>query len=109
VNSAKVSGAVVTPVKKSQHLIGHALDCNMVDGKDWNSSATFKKKKETASAKALVKSMKGAGYRWGGDFTPLDTPHFDLKLDSNKFDYQAKFFLNQRMVSLSQQIKKEKP
>lgn len=108
-NKVKVSGAVVTPATKSQHLIGHALDCNIVDGENWNSSATFKKKQETANAKAVVKAMKDAGYRWGGDFIPVDTPHFDFRLNHNTFDYEAKFFLNQRMVSLLQQIKKETP
>lgn len=107
-NKIKVSGAVVTPAKKSQHLIGNALDCNIVDGENWNNSTAFKNKNATDNAKALITELKEAGYRWGGDFTPIDTPHFDLKIEPNTFNYQAKYFLNQRMISLSQYIRKEK-
>jgi hypothetical protein len=107
-NKIKVSGAVVTPAKKSQHLIGHALDCNIVDGDNWNNSTAFKNKKETNKAKELITELKDLNYRWGGDFTPVDTPHFDIKIDHNTFTYEAKFFLNQRMISLSHEVRKEK-
>ncbi len=107
-NKLKVTGAVVSPAQKSQHLIGHALDCNIVDGDNWNNSTTFKNKEETDNAKGLISAMKNLEYRWGGDFTPIDTPHFDLKIDHNTFDYEAKYFFNQRMISLSQEIRKEK-
>jgi Putative peptidoglycan binding domain. len=106
-HGVKVSGAVVPPASKSQHLIGHALDCNIVDGDSWNNSTNFKNKKQTQNAKDIVKALKDAGYRWGGDFTKVDTPHFDSKLDSATFPYDAKFFLNQRMVSENQEIPKE--
>jgi len=46
-HDVKVTGAVVTPASKSQHLIGHALDCNIVDGSSWNNSSDFKNKKQT--------------------------------------------------------------
>jgi uncharacterized protein YcbK (DUF882 family) len=107
-NKIKVSGAVVTPAKKSQHLIGHALDCNIVDGNNWNNSTAFKNKTETDKAKELITILKGLNYRWGGDFIPVDTPHFDKKIDPNTFAYEAKFFLNQRMISLSHEVRKEK-
>ena len=53
-HGVKVTGAVVTPASKSQHLIGHALDCNMVDGTSWNKSADFIAKKETQNAKDII-------------------------------------------------------
>lgn len=107
-NSVKLTGAVVTPAKKSQHLVGHAIDCNIVDGDNWNNSTSFKNKKETEGAKKLITALKKQDYRWGGDFTPIDSPHFDLKLDNTTFSYEAKFFLNQRMISLNHEIRKEK-
>ena len=32
IHGVKVTGSVVPPATKSQHLIGHAIDCNIVDG-----------------------------------------------------------------------------
>ena len=106
-HGVKVTGAVVLPASKSQHLIGHALDCNIVDGASWNNSSDFKKKKQTDNAKKIIKALKNAGYRWGGDFIPVDTPHFDSKIDSTSFSYEAKFFLNQRMISEGHDIPKD--
>ncbi len=106
-HGTKVTGAVVPPATKSQHLIGHAIDCNIVDGDNWNNSATFKSKKETQNAKDIISALKKSGFRWGGDFSKVDTPHFDKKLDSTLFDYEAKFYLNQRSISENHAIPKE--
>ncbi|MCW8987134.1 MAG: M15 family metallopeptidase [Gammaproteobacteria bacterium] len=103
-NGIKVSGAVVTPASKSQHLIGHAIDCNIVDGDNWNSSKAFKEKKETENAKKFISALKENGMRWGGNFSNVDTPHFDKQVQSNSFDYDCKYFFNQRMVSEKQTI-----
>ncbi|PCK08994.1 MAG: hypothetical protein COA42_06160 [Alteromonadaceae bacterium] len=107
VHGVKVTGAVVPPASKSQHLIGHAIDCNIVDGDNWNNIKTFKNNKASDNAKKLIKKLKELSYRWGGDFTKVDTPHFDKKLSSTEFSYDAKFFFNQRMVSESQAIPKK--
>jgi len=106
VSGVKVTGAVVTPASKSQHLIGHAIDCNIVDGANWNNSTNFKNKTETENAKKIIKSLKASGYRWGGDFKPVDTPHFDKQLLSSHFAYDAKFYLNQRMLAMRHNIPK---
>ncbi len=107
VHGVKVTGSVVTPATKSQHLIGHAIDCNIVDGGNWNNSLAFKNNKATDNAKKLIKELKKSGYRWGGDFSKADSPHFDKKLVPTEFSYDAKFFLNQRMVSEGHSIHKE--
>jgi len=104
VNGIKVSSAVVTPVSKSQHLIGHAIDCNIVDGDNWNSSKTFKDKKESENDKKFIAAMKDKGMRWGGNFSKVDTPHFDKQIISSSFDYDCKYFFNQRMISEKQNI-----
>lgn len=104
VHGVKVTGAVVIPATKSQHLIGHALDCNIVDGDNWNNSLAFKNNKATDNAKKLIEEIKKLGYRWGGNFGTVDTPHFDKNIRSTDFSYDAKFFLNQRMVSEGQMI-----
>lgn len=104
VNGIKISSAVVTPASKSQHLIGHAIDCNIVDGDNWNSSKTFKEKKESENAKKFIAAMKEKGMRWGGNFSKVDTPHFDKQVLSSSFDYDCKYFFNQIMISEKQNI-----
>ena len=104
VNGVPVSGAVVTPASKSQHLIGHALDCNIIDGENWNNSTAFANNNETENAKKFIKAMKEDGLRWGGDFSNVDTPHFDKQVVSSSENYDFKYFFNQRMISEKQTI-----
>lgn len=104
VQGAVVSGAVVQPATKSQHLIGHAIDTNMVDGATVLTSASFKAGTETDVVKKFISDAKAAGLRWGGDFgkkdsTSYDPPHFDLQVDSSSDEYNFKFFFNQRQLS----------
>jgi len=106
IHGVKVTGSVVPPATKSQHLIGHAIDCNVVDGKSWNSSSDFKKKKQTANADKFIKLMKKGLFRWGGNFSNIDTPHFDKQLNANLFAYDAKLFLNQKQISSGEPIEK---
>jgi len=107
VHGVKVTGSVVPPATKSQHLIGHAIDCNIVDGGNWNTSKNFSKKQQTDNAKKFIKKMKENSYRWGGYFSKTDTPHFDKQLVSSLFDYDVKFFLNQKQISSGEPIEKE--
>ncbi len=46
--------------------------------------------------------MKAGLFRWGGNFSNVDTPHFDKQLSANSFDYDAKFFINQKQLSCPQ-------
>lgn len=95
VQGAHVGGAVVTPAKKSQHLIGHAVDLNIVDGDTVNSSAMFNGGTETDAADKFVTGVKSHGIRWGGDFSPADPVHFDDDLDPKSEDYKMTLFLAQ--------------
>lgn len=104
IHGAKVTGAVVPPASKSQHLIGHAVDCNIIDGGRWNTSKDFRSNKQTDGARAFIKIMKANGFRWGGNFSKKDTPHFDAQLNARQFDYDAKFFLNQRQLATAEPI-----
>ena len=106
-HGVEVTGSVVPPASKSQHLIGHAIDCNIVDGKSWNSSKDFKKKLQTENAKKFIKAMKLKSYRWGGNFSKVDSPHFDSQLNADTFDYDAKFYLNQKQLSSGAPIEKQ--
>jgi len=99
------SGAVVTPATRSQHLIGHAVDLNIVDGKTTVTSAMFINKTATDAANKLVADAKATGLRWGGDFSPIDPPHFDLQVPANNSDYDMKFFFCQRFYALNHPIR----
>lgn len=90
------TGAVVSPAKKSQHLVGHAVDLNIVDAGTVNSSAMFNAGAETAGADTFVDGVKAEGLRWGGDFHPSDPVHFDDFLDPNSEDFSMTFFFVQR-------------
>jgi len=75
--STNVPGAIVHPAKMGNHLVGHALDGNLVDGKIfWNSI----KMREglTGNAKKFIDLVRaGKILRWGGDFHDKDEVHFD--------------------------------
>ncbi len=107
VSGEPVSAAVVTPASKSQHLIGHAMDCNIIDGESWNNSTDFANDNETENAKKFIKAMKENGLRWGGDFSKVDTPHFDKQVLASGSEYDNKYFFNQRMISEKQEISLE--
>lgn len=89
------SGAVVPPASKSQHLIGHAVDLNIVDGTTINSSAMFNNGTETDNADAFVTAVKKKGIRWGGDFNNTDPVHFDDFDKPSREDYDMIFFFAQ--------------
>lgn len=89
------SGAVVPPATKSQHLVGHALDVNIVDGSTVNTAAMFNADTETDNADTFVDAVKGEGLRWGGDFSTTDPVHFDDRLDPAGEDYEMTFFFAQ--------------
>ena len=65
----------------SNHLVGHAIDCNIVEvGKWWNSS---KLKNPKGKVLELIKYCQSIGLRWGGFFNTPDTVHFDSGLNIN--------------------------
>jgi hypothetical protein len=99
-----VSGAVVTPASKSQHLIGHAIDCNILDGTTRVNSTAFANGTQTDAADKFVKAAKDAGLRWGGDFKDVDYVHFDDYVDPSSDAYSMRYFFNQRTIAKKQPI-----
>jgi hypothetical protein len=87
----ELHGAIVTPAKMSNHYVGYAFDCNIIDesGKWWNS-------KELRQPKGIVKKfiddVKELGFRWGGDFSKPDPVHFDIPLNHDNPDLYEKYF-----------------
>lgn len=73
---ANVSGAVVAPAKKSNHMVGRAIDTNLIDatGVHWNDEAL---KTPSGSVLDLIQLSESSGLRWGGRFQDSDYVHFD--------------------------------
>lgn len=84
-----VSGAIVKPASMSNHLIGHAIDCNIIDekGKLWNSKMLENPSK---NIQEFIDKLKSGGLRWGGDFKVKDTVHFDDGLNVNNSELWVK-------------------
>lgn len=80
VNSAfrvdtNVRGAIVKPATHSNHMVGHAIDCNLLhDGILYNSQ---KMQTDQGIIRQFINDLKAAGFRWGGDFGKPDPVHFD--------------------------------
>ena len=75
-----VRGAIVKPATFSNHLVGHAIDMNLVYGPE----ATFCNSQGLAQAvlpppvDAFIQAVRqDPGLRWGGDFKVKDMVHID--------------------------------
>ncbi len=72
---ANVKGAIVKPATHSNHMIGHAIDCNLMhDGKFYNSKLM---QTDNGIIRQFINELKNNGIRWGGDFGKPDPVHFD--------------------------------
>jgi hypothetical protein len=73
-----VPGAIVTPSEMSNHLVGHAIDVNLIDstGKFWN-SISLKPGTLSGDVANLIKAIEASDIRWGGEFQACDDVHFD--------------------------------
>lgn len=106
VQGVAVNGAVVPPASSSQHLIGNAVDLNIVDGSTVNTSAMFLAGTQTQAAKDFVKAVKDVGLRWGGDFSPKDPPHFDRYIVHTGPDYKNAYYFAQRSYARQHPLRK---
>lgn len=80
-----VSGAIVPPASRSNHLVGHAIDMNLQSANGFFNSSKLKKS-QFASLPAEIRKLIGLikddeVLRWGGDFNPEDPVHIDDKLN----------------------------
>lgn len=78
-SDTNVKGAIVTPAKMSNHMVGHAIDCNIMEGKEWWNSKRLEK--PTGNVLKLIEYCESIGLRWGGTFAKKDTVHFDYPLN----------------------------
>ena len=83
--STNVRGAIVKPATKSNHLIGHAIDCNVkskVTGEFFNSK---KMGDGTGADEIFLEDVdRNSDLRWGQAFKTPDSVHFDDALNIKK-------------------------
>ena len=80
-----VSGAIVSPAKRSNHLVGHAIDMNLraADGRLFNSTMLRDLAAQPAPVRRFIELVRKDGdLRWGGDFNPRDPVHIDDGLNA---------------------------
>jgi hypothetical protein len=99
-----VSGAVVKPASKSQHLIGNAVDFNVEHGGKKILAKDMKWGELPQDVKDFLTDVKDAGMRWGGDWKERDPIHFDSFLDPGSEEFEILYFLNQRTIQKAQPI-----
>ena len=80
-----VSGAIVPPASRSNHLVGHAIDMNLQSASGFFNSSKLKKS-NFANLPTEIKDMitlikNDEVLRWGGDFNPEDPVHIDDRLN----------------------------
>ncbi|MBV6484063.1 MAG: hypothetical protein KFKLKKLM_00546 [Flavobacteriales bacterium] len=93
--NATVAGAIVTPSKMSNHMVGHAIDMNVrygTDYKNWcNSTALLKPTLPEPVAKFISLIRADGELRWGGDFKKKDSVHIDDYYNKNTENWKKKF------------------
>lgn len=82
----KLTKTIVPMATKSNHLVGHAIDMNVLfNGVLYESKDMYKTKWDTLPLNVknfLNQVRKDPILRWGGDFSPEDPVHIDDKLFS---------------------------
>jgi len=80
-----VSGNIVPPASRSNHLVGHAIDMNLQSGNDFYNSKKLKKSNfsrlPTEIKNLLNLVREDSILRWGGDFSREDSVHIDDNLN----------------------------
>jgi hypothetical protein len=90
-----LSNAIVTPAKRSNHFVGHAIDMNLQlnNGAFFNSSALTKLSSQPEAIRRFIALVRNdPELRWGGDFPTPDVVHIDDGLNVRHPDiWDAKF------------------
>lgn len=80
-----VVGAIVTPAQMSNHLVGHAIDCNV---KSKTTGEYFNARKMgdgTGADELFLEDVdRNTDLRWGQAFNKPDSVHFDDALNIKK-------------------------
>jgi hypothetical protein len=92
--------AGVEPAKLSNHLVGHAIDMNVLYGEKMNKLCNSKclgKDPLPEGVNGFIKAIQeDPDLRWGGDFSKKDPVHIDDNLNSNIEAWKARYEAVQR-------------
>ncbi|MEH2161379.1 MAG: M15 family metallopeptidase [Nostoc sp.] len=108
IQGGSVSGAIVRPASRSNHLVGHGIDMNIMLGQRlFNSEALDKNNLNNLPQviQNFIKSIRQDPIlRWGGDFNPEDPVHIDDSLNLREPTiWDAKYpIIQSEMIALSQ-------
>jgi hypothetical protein len=79
-----LSDAIVAPAKRSNHLVGHAIDMNLIVNGQWLNSKKLARANHPnlpLQARCFIGMLRDhATLRWGGDFVHQDPVHIDDNL-----------------------------
>lgn len=103
--TTNVSGAIVTPATKSNHLAGHAIDMNVIYGNNqWANSTKLNKYPNVPEpVRIFLKSIiDDPGLRWGGKFRAKDPVHIDDWLNRDLTKWDKRYKAMQKAVQLGQ-------
>ncbi len=83
-----VSGAIVPPASRSNHLVGHAIDMNLTSASgffNWRKLKRLTLANLPAEIRDLIALVSGDEVlRWGGDFKGRDCVHFSFEHQGRK-------------------------
>lgn len=85
--STLVKGAIVTPAQMSNHLVGHAIDCNLKNNKTGEYYNSKKMGDGIGTDECVIKAIEAKGIRWGGEFRAKDEVHFDDSINLKNPDH----------------------
>jgi hypothetical protein len=78
---AAIVGAVVPPAQRSNHLVGHAIDMNVIFGGELFNSVRLARRNHSTLPAAVLDLLNRIrshdALRWGGDFARADPVHID--------------------------------
>lgn len=98
--SSSVSGTVVSPAEKSNHMVGHAIDFN-IDYSGGRANYNYLRKSNEENwdkdVAGFIKDVKDDPVlRWGGDLVPEDPIHIDDEYNSDLEVWEQKFVIVQK-------------
>ena len=101
--SSNVSGAIVTPATRSNHMAGHGIDMNVIyDNNQWANSTKLRKYPNVPHpVKLFIKAIiDDPTLRWGGTFRVKDVVHIDDGLNRDRAQWDKRYKAMQKAVQL---------
>ncbi len=93
--TTRVPGAIVPPARMSNHLVGHAIDINVLFGKAKSrlcNSGCLSTTPLPEGVAEFIRAVEGDGsLRWGGSFATRDPVHIDDHLNADARLWTSKF------------------